>query len=127
MSAIDDATALVRTRLAELDTERQRLERALAELGGGKAPGKRRGRPPKASNGSSPVAATGRKRRKRKGGSRLDQAVKLIEKEPGISAGDIAKKMKIKPNYLYRVLGEAEKDGRIKKDGRNYHPVAAAA
>ena len=30
--------------------------------------------------------------------------------------------MKIKPNYLYRVLGDMEKEGRVKKDGRQYHP-----
>ena len=26
--------------------------------------------------------------------------------------------MRIKPNYLYRVLGDLEKDGRVKKSGR---------
>ena len=33
--------------------------------------------------------------------------------------------MKIKPNYLYRVLGELEKEGRVKKKGREYHPAKA--
>ena len=28
--------------------------------------------------------------------------------------------MKIKPNYLYRVLGDLEKEGRVKKHGRQY-------
>jgi DNA-binding PadR family transcriptional regulator len=28
--------------------------------------------------------------------------------------------MKIKPNYLYRVLGDLEKEGRVTKDGRKY-------
>ena len=32
--------------------------------------------------------------------------------------------MKIKPNYLYRVLGDLEKEGRVKKDGRQYYPAA---
>ncbi len=32
--------------------------------------------------------------------------------------------MKLKaPNYLYRVLPELEKDGRIKKKGKGYHPA----
>ena len=31
--------------------------------------------------------------------------------------------MKIKPNYLYRVLGDLEKEGRVKKDGRQYYPA----
>jgi DNA-binding MarR family transcriptional regulator len=46
--------------------------------------------------------------------------VKLIEQNPGISASDVAKQMKIKPNYLYRVLGDLEKEGRVKKSGRSY-------
>jgi len=49
--------------------------------------------------------------------------VALVEKNPGISASEIAKQMKIKPNYLYRVLGELEKEGRVKKKGRAYHPA----
>jgi DNA-binding IscR family transcriptional regulator len=44
----------------------------------------------------------------------------VITKEPGISASDVAKTMKIKPNYLYRVLGDLEKEKRIKKKGRQY-------
>ena len=36
---------------------------------------------------------------------------------------EIAKTMKIKPNYLYRVLGELEKEGRVKKKGRQYQPA----
>jgi predicted transcriptional regulator len=63
-----------------------------------------------------------KKRRRRRGGTRADQAVDLITSQPGISASDVAKTMKIKPNYLYRVLGDLEKEGRVKKDGRQYYP-----
>ena len=49
--------------------------------------------------------------------------VELIASQPGISASDVAKTMKIKPNYLYRVLGDLEKEGRVKKDGRQYYPA----
>lgn len=133
-NALDEALDLVKKRLAELDEERQRLERALAELGGGvttRRPGRPRGsgrrgpgRPPKAASASSASASTGtRKRRRRRGGTRADQAVKLVEQNPGISASEIAKQMKIKPNYLYRVLGEMEKEGRVTKKGREYHPA----
>jgi DNA-binding HxlR family transcriptional regulator len=31
--------------------------------------------------------------------------------------------MKIKPNYLYRVLADLEQEGRVRKDGRAYHPA----
>jgi DNA-binding MarR family transcriptional regulator len=77
---------------------------------------RRRGRP----KGSGGKAKKGRAKRRRRSGTRADQAVKLIEKNPGISASEIAKTMKIKPNYLYRVLGDLEKEGRVKKKGRQY-------
>jgi transposase-like protein len=120
-NVLDEARGLVQKRLADLDEERKRLERALAELGGKvtrRAPGRPRGSKKK----SAATAATPRRRRKRRGGTRADQAVALIEKNPGISASDVAKQLKIKPNYLYRVLGDLEKEGRVKKQGRQYYP-----
>ena len=30
--------------------------------------------------------------------------------------------MKIKPNYLYRVLAELEKEGKVRKEGRGLPP-----
>jgi|SRR5918995_624807 hypothetical protein len=134
-NVLDEARQLVEQRLADLEEERKRLERALAELGGkgattrrrpGRPPGRPRGSSNKTSGGtSSSTGGSGspRRRRKRRGGTRADQAVKLIESQPGISASDVAKTMKIKPNYLYRVLGDLEKEGRVKKDGRQYYPA----
>lgn len=120
-NVLDEARDLVQKRLADLDEERKRLERALAELGGKarRAPGRPRG----SKTGSTASTGTTRRRRKRRGGTRADQAVNLIAKDPGISASDVAKQMKIKPNYLYRVLGDLEKEGRVKKQGRQYYPA----
>lgn len=121
-NVLDEARDLVLKRLAELDDERKRLERALADLGG-KAVGRRPGRPRgSVSKKSATPTSSPRRRRRRRGGNRADQAVKLIEKSPGINASEIAKTMKIKPNYLYRVLGDLEKEGRVKKKGRQYFP-----
>jgi hypothetical protein len=138
-NVLDEALNLVKKRLAELDEERQRLERALSELGGtvtrrpGRPPGSGKrgpGRPRKtapaaasAPASASTSTAAPRRRRRRRGGTRADQAVALVEQNPGISASEIAKQMKIKPNYLYRVLGEMEKEGRVTKKGREYHPA----
>jgi sugar-specific transcriptional regulator TrmB len=124
-NVLDEARQLVERRLADLDEERRRLERALAELGGKakRSPGRPRG---SASTTSTPKASSSgapKKRRRRRGGTRADQAVDLITSQPGISASDVAKTMKIKPNYLYRVLGDLEKEGRVKKDGRQYYPA----
>ena len=90
-AVLDEARQLVQKRLADLDEERKRLERALAELGGkaikrspGRPRGSKSGSTVKASSGST--AAAPRKRRKRRGGTRADQTVKLIEQSPGLGA-----------------------------------------
>ena len=125
---LDEARDLVLKRLGELDDERKRLERALAELGGkalsrpGRRPGRPRGSGSGAKAAAAPAGAPKKRRRRRRSGTRADQAVSLVEGSPGISASEIAKSMKIKPNYLYRVLGDLEKEGRVKKKGRQYFP-----
>jgi len=114
--------ALERT-IRELEDQIKQAEQALAALGGKvtarRGPGRPRGSANKKAAKASKAGAP-RRRRKRRGGTRADQAVKLIESNPGISASDVAKQMKIKPNYLYRVLGDLEKEGRVKKSGRSY-------
>ena len=116
-NALDEARDLVKKRLVELDDERRRLERARAVLGG-KATGRRPGRPKGSTSSAAPKKT--RRRRKRRGGTRADQAVDLIKQNPGITAADIAKTMKIKPNYLYRVLSDLYKHKLVKKKGRTY-------
>jgi ribosomal protein S25 len=55
-------------------------------------------------------------------GGRAQEALKLVHKHPGITLADMAKRMKIQPNYLYRVLPQLEKDGKVKKRDKGYHP-----
>jgi len=115
-SAVDQAANLLKERIDELEGELSKLQRALSNLTDGRQGRRGPGRP----RGS---ASTTRTRRRRRGGTRADQAVKLIADNPGITASEIARQMKIKPNYLYRVLGELQKDGRVKKSGRKYTAV----
>jgi hypothetical protein len=115
-STVDEAAGLIRARLKELDAERGQLERALASLTNGREGRRGPGRP----RGTATKARAGGRRRRRRGGTRAEQAVKLIADNPGITASQIAERMKIKPNYLYRVLAGLEEDGRVKKDGRAY-------
>lgn len=111
---VDRARALLVKRREELSAELKQIESAISGLGGRKrGPGRPRG------------SGGGTRRRRRRGGTRADQAVKLIGENPGIGVSDLGKQMKLKaPNYLYRVLPELEKEGRIKKKGRGYHPAA---
>ncbi len=120
-NTVDEAAGLIRARMKELDAERAQLERALASLTGGREGRRGPGRPRGSSSAARGKASSGRRRRRRRGGTRADQAVKLVAANPGISASEIAKQMKIKPNYLYRVLGELEKEGKVRKEGRAYH------
>jgi hypothetical protein len=133
-NVFDEARDALERSVRELREQLSQAEEALEKLGGNvtrrgpgrpSRPGRRGpGRPKGSTNKASSAGTTApRKRRKRRGGTRADQAVQLIESQPGISASDVAKTMKIKPNYLYRVLGDLEKEGRVKKDGRQYFPT----
>ena len=70
-----------------------------------------------------PVKPASKDQESATGKTRTDKAFALIKAEPGISAATIAQRLKVKPNYLYRILGDLEKAGRIKKDGRKYSAI----
>jgi hypothetical protein len=96
--------------------------------------GARRGRPPKAkvaeaTTGDAPAAAaattTRRRAGRRKGsGTRAAQALQFVAGQPGITIPELAAKMGIKQNYLYRVLPGLEQEKKIKKQGRGWHPAS---
>jgi hypothetical protein len=61
----------------------------------------------------------------RKGGaSRAELALAFIQAQPGITIPELAVKMNVKQNYLYRVLPALEVDQKITKKGRGWHPTA---
>lgn len=113
-SAVDQAASLLKERINELEGELAKLQRALANLTDGRQGRRGPGRP----RGST--AGTTRRRRRRRRGTRAEQAVKLVQENPGITASEIARNMSIQPNYLYRVLGDLQKEGKVKKSGRSY-------
>jgi len=121
-NTVDQAAKLLRDRISELDSERAKLERALASLTDGREGKRGPGRP----RGSSSVPSENgsrKRRRSRKGGTRAEHALKVIADNPGISASEIAKTLRMKPNYMYRVLHELQADGKVRKEGRAYHPA----
>jgi winged helix-turn-helix DNA-binding protein len=115
--AIDKAADQLRARLAELNDERRRLERALNALTGA---GARRGpgRPPGSGRGRGV-----RRRRRRRGGTRAEQAAKVVKDNPGATVSEIAQRLRIKPNYVYRVMNELQKDRVVRKKGKGYVPA----
>lgn len=61
---------------------------------------------------------------RRKGsGPRAAEALSLVAGQPGITIPELAGKMGIKQNYLYRVLPGLEREKKIKKDGRGWLPA----
>jgi hypothetical protein len=120
IKAIDD-------QLRILKDEAARLEAARAALTGGP---RRRGRP--ATNGAARTSARPASRRngrqaaprpRRGGNTRANQALELVRERPGITIPEIAKAMKIEPNYLYRVLPRLASDGQAERDGQGVASV----
>jgi hypothetical protein len=67
----------------------------------------------------------GRRAGRRKGsGTRAAEALSFVQGQPGITIPELAAKMGIKQNYLYRVLPGLEQEKKVKKDGRGWHPQA---
>lgn len=112
-----------------------------------RAPRRRPGRPRGSKNASPPVASATRAAKttpaakattarraartrgaRRKGsGKRGAQALALIQGQPGVAIPELATKMGIQQNYLYRVLPRLEQEGKVEKQGRGWHPKQAAA
>jgi ribosomal protein S25 len=118
---VDTARKAIDEQLANLRQEIKRLEAAAAALGGAR-PGRRRG--PGRPRGSGSGSGTARKRGRRRGsGTRAAQAQKLVKENPGITIRELADKMGIKQNYLYRVLPQLEADKKVRKKDKGWHAV----
>jgi hypothetical protein len=120
-----------RRELEPLVDEYRQLEEAAAALqgvdGSSTAPARgRRSTTPARSTSrrrSGGSSGTGRRGRPRGSGKRAQQALDLVAGQPGITIPELAKAMKIQPNYLYRVLPGLEQDGKVKKKGKGWHPA----
>ena len=90
-----------------------------------KAARKKPGRPPgKVGRRSGRPKARAGARRKGSG-TRAAQALAFVQGQPGITIPELAAKMNIKHNYLYRVLPGLEQDKKLEKKGRGWHPMEA--
>jgi hypothetical protein len=67
----------------------------------------------------------GKTGRPKGGGKRATEALSLVRGQPGITIPELAAKMGIKQNYLYRVLPGLEQEGKLEKKGRGWHPKGA--
>jgi len=125
MSLVDDVRRQMNERLKQLKPlvdEYHQLEAMVHNLGDGDgaAASGRRSRGRRRSTRST----TRRRGRPRGSGTRSAQALALVQAKPGITIPEMGKEMGITPNYLYRVLPELAKDGKVKKNGKGWEPAS---
>lgn len=110
---------------------KQALEGVKTPSRAGRPAGKRGpGRPPgsgrKRATTTRAKSTNGRRRprraatRRRSGGTRADQALQLIKASPGMTVPEIADRMGIRQNYLYRVTAALQKQGSVKRKGQGF-------
>jgi hypothetical protein len=141
---LDEKRKEITSRLTELQpvvAEFRRLEAAVSALAGvggastgGPSTQKRPGRPPGSRSKAAakvPVksaAKVGRPAKRRAGrrkgsGTRAAEALAAVKEQPGITIKELAAKMGIAQNYLYRVMPGLEKEKKVKKQGGGWHPT----
>jgi sugar-specific transcriptional regulator TrmB len=124
---LDEKRREIRARMQELKPqveEYNRLEAAIQALDGVKTPSSSAA--PRRARSTSTGTGTGRRGRPRGSGTRGKQALELVRSNPGITIPELADKMGIKQNYLYRVLPGLQKDGMVRKEGKGWHARDAA-
>ncbi|MDX6680772.1 MAG: hypothetical protein QOG94_811 [Solirubrobacteraceae bacterium] len=122
----------IAARLKELEPlvdEYRRLEVAAAALDGAfdaasssTTGSRRRTRAPAATSPRARGASHGGGGRPRGSGTRAAEAVALVSENPGITIPEIAEKMGIRQNYLYRVLPSLAEEGLVFREGRGWWP-----
>jgi hypothetical protein len=135
---VDSTVKDIDEQLRQLRDEVSRLEAARSALTGGRrGPGRPRGsasrttragstgtRAARARTGRRASTAPRQRATRRGGNTRAAQTLELVRQRPGITIPEIAKAMKIQPNYLYRVLPRLASEGQIKRDGQGWHPAS---
>jgi hypothetical protein len=135
---VDNTVKDIDEQLRQLRDEVSRLEAARTALTGGhRRPGRPRGSAsrPATAHTTSARAARGRTGRRantpartrstrRNANGRAAQTLELVRQRPGITIPEIAKAMKIEPNYLYRLLPRLASEGQIKRDGQGWQPAS---
>lgn len=111
--AINDARRLIQARLAELEVEVERLERALKSLGESTS-----------SRAVRPRIAAGIKRQRKgeraKRGQRRKQLLAAIKANPGARPSDVAREIGISANHVHSLIAKARKDKLLIRKGKGY-------
>ena len=121
---IEKAADVIKERLAELEEERKRLEKALSSLKGERrGPGRTRG--PAGRSKSKAGARKSRKRAKR--GEREAQLAASITANPNYKPADHAREIGVSPNQVYGLVTKMTKAGTVTKSKDGTLAVVASA
>jgi DNA-binding transcriptional ArsR family regulator len=134
---LDEKRSEIAARLKELEPlvdEYQRLDAAAAALdtvpaaeGNGSGSTEQASARVKASPRSTKRDAP-RRGRPKGTGHRRDEALAMVKAHPGIKVSDIASRLEMSPNYLYRVLPGLAEEGLVTKDeDGGWYPVVTPA
>jgi CRP-like cAMP-binding protein len=120
----------VDTTVSEIDNRLDELKAEMAKLQAARSALTRRGpgRPAKADAATTVAARPARRpsrARGRRNGTRGDQALELVRQRPGITIPEIASSLGTEPNYLYRVMPNLVKDGKVRREGQGWHAVSS--
>jgi hypothetical protein len=132
MSVIEELKGLedrVTQRLAELRPlvdEYHELERVAERLGVSPTSAKPRSASAR-GNGRrtrrrAPASAAQTSSRTRDGGRR-DQLLAVVKEQPGITVREVGSRLGVDPTSLYRIVHRLEKDGALRKSGRELRPA----
>jgi hypothetical protein len=102
---IDDARTSIEHRLHELETESERLRKALAGL---PRTGRNNGAPTRRRQRQAPRSRAGR-------GMRQEQFLNELRKTPGAKVPEIAKAIGVSPNQAYGLAKRLHGSGQIRK------------
>jgi hypothetical protein len=122
MTLVSDLRRQVEQRIKELEpavAEYEQLKRIAATFDSAEdgAPASR------ARRRARPAAAAPRARSRKKAVDRPGEVLKLVKRRPGVTVPEAASAMGIGPTYLYRVLPRLEREGKVRKEGKGYHPA----
>jgi hypothetical protein len=122
VNAVSTPAASAPAATAEVTADASSAVAARKKPGRPKGSGTKVGRPK--GSGKKVGRPKGKAGRPKGGGKRALEALSFVQGQPGITIPELAAKMGIKQNYLYRVLPGLEQGGRLEKRGRGWHPKA---
>lgn len=122
MNTLDQAAALIKARLRELEDESIRLRAALRSLGDGAGPAP--GPPRTARTSKTPKKRTAKRAPR---GRRRAQLLAAVKDQPGATAAELGSRIGISTNQAYALATNLHKNGELNKRGRGYHPAASSS